>query len=154
MFIIGIYALHENLRTPTRSHDVHLKLQPYIAYCPLGPGNAPLGGVKIDMEMEKGGSWAPIFNGRGDEQHDWVQLGSEGTCELYSRLYHEPPPWGNEAGTHDEEIARHVMCCLETVDGAYRGDEGKGLPSNDPDWIDRPPKVEEDVVALSVMAMQ
>ncbi|KAL9189643.1 hypothetical protein ACHAXT_009318 [Thalassiosira profunda] len=116
---------------------------PYIAYCPLGPGNAPLGGVKISTA--KDGSWAPVFNSQGDENHDWVQLGSDGTCELYSRLYHhERPPWGDEATADGEEISRHVMCCLESVDGTYQGDDRLGLPSNDPDHIDRPPQLEED----------
>lgn len=129
---------------------------PYIAYCPLGPGHAPLGGTKIDVD----GSWAPIFNGSESNTPDWVQLGSDDTCELYSRLYDgHAPPWGNLVGEGDENnngdntvhfeesITRHVMCCLESVNGVYKGDDGKGiLALNDPDRIDRPPGLEEDEV--------
>ena len=39
-------------------------------------------------------------------------------------------------------IARHVMCCLETIDGVYRGGEDRG-PSSDPNHLDRPPSLEE-----------
>mmetsp|Transcript_18346 Transcript_18346/g.33587 ORF Transcript_18346/g.33587 Transcript_18346/m.33587 type:complete len:406 (-) Transcript_18346:184-1401(-) len=116
---------------------------PYIAYCPLGPGNAPLGGTKNNMN----GSWAPIFDshGRNDPKHpDWVQLGSDGTCDLYSNQYDHPPPWGNIArGDDATSISRHVMCCLESVDGTYRGEEARG-PSSDPYFLDRPPSLEED----------
>mmetsp|Transcript_24249 Transcript_24249/g.52304 ORF Transcript_24249/g.52304 Transcript_24249/m.52304 type:complete len:371 (-) Transcript_24249:186-1298(-) len=112
---------------------------PYIAYCPLGPGKAPLGGTKIDFN----GSWAPIDDA---EQADWVQLGRDGTCDLYSKKDGNPPSWGNIA-TKDAPpgITRHVMCCLEAVDGG-----GKTFPLNDPDIIDRPPSLEEDEVEKTI----
>lgn len=133
---------------------------PYVAYCPLGPKHAPLGGTKINYD---GSSWAPIFthdsaNPRNVEP-DWVQLGPNGTCELYTDLYGESPMWGNVVGGGDVKdvgIARHVMCCLEGIEPDY--EEGDGLtsksreinsggnivPSNDPDYVDRPPSMEED----------
>eukprot|EP00581_Thalassiosira_minuscula_P020194 CAMPEP_0183721180 /NCGR_PEP_ID=MMETSP0737-20130205/13547_1 /TAXON_ID=385413 /ORGANISM="Thalassiosira miniscula, Strain CCMP1093" /LENGTH=428 /DNA_ID=CAMNT_0025951151 /DNA_START=44 /DNA_END=1330 /DNA_ORIENTATION=+ len=117
---------------------------PYIAYCPLGPGSPPLGGTKIDQ----GDSWAPVFSNTvaGDPKHtDWVQLGSSGTCELYSQRYKGLPPWGNEieGGEGTKDISRHVMCCLEFFDGTYKGGEDNG-PSTNPDFLDRPPSLEED----------
>lgn len=115
---------------------------PYIAYCPLGPGRSPLGGTKISVT----GSWAPIYNNmsKHDPQHpDWVQLGRDGTCELYSELYNDPPPWDTPEGEQAEGVSRHVMCCLDTVDGHLKGGEDRG-PSNDPYYLDRPPFLEED----------
>lgn len=118
---------------------------PYVAYCPLGPGYAPLGGAKI----ESTGSWAPVFfnsMGRNDPQHpDWVQLGSDGTCQLYSQLYGRRPPWDLTSGGgfgDSKTISLHVMCCLEPVDGTYRGQEDS-MP-NDPYFLHRPPSLEED----------
>lgn len=119
---------------------------PYLAYCPLGPGYAPLGGTKISVT----GAWAPIYNGNGnhDPQHpDWVQLGREGTCELYSTMHNQPPPWDAEGAPSG--VSRHVMCCLETVDGTFTGDEDRG-PSNDPYYLDRPPSLEEDELSESI----
>lgn len=127
---------------------------PYIAYCPLGPGTAPLGGTRNDFND----SWAPIFNQKQKhhpeiQQTDWVQLGStKETCQLYSKLYDgNDPPWSHVAKGNLEStagIARHVMCCLEKVDGAYQGQAGG--PSNDPDFIHRPPSLEEDEVVKPI----
>jgi len=75
---------------------------PYIAYCPVARANQPLGGFK------QGVSWAPIIDG----PNAWVQVGEENTCELYSELYNIPPRWGL-TGRNDEDLTRHVMCCLE-----------------------------------------
>ena len=125
---------------------------PYIAYCPMGPGKAPLGGTKIDVND----SWAPIFKHSRDppvDQADWVQLGSEGTCELYSKQHNgEQPPWVNSAGGDEAKgITRHVMCCLESMDqvNGPSAEEVKDkwkVQSSDPDLINRPPSLEEDEV--------
>lgn len=113
---------------------------PYIAYCPLGPGKAPLGGTKIDLNE----SWAPIFgknNKNPDvEQADWVQLGRDGTCDLYSKMYGHQPSWKDTVREDAPPgITRHVMCCREVGDA---GEEAEVL--NDPDFINRPPSLEED----------
>ena len=126
---------------------------PYIAYCPLGPGHAPLGGTKI----EHGGSWAPILNEHreSDWVPDWVQLGrGNHTCELYSEINKgSEPPWGNvvgggDAGSQQEDISRHVMCCRETVGGEYSGEVE--VMNNNPDLINRPPALEEDEMAKPI----
>ena len=42
----------------------------------------------------------------------FTQSGEESTCELYSKLYNSPPQWGL-SGKNNEDLTRHVMCCLE-----------------------------------------
>lgn len=121
---------------------------PYIAYCPLGPGHAPLGGTKISVAE----SWAPVYNSGGDNnphKPDWVQLGRDGTCQLYSKLYNEPPQWDTQGSTDQtKDVSWHVMCCMETVDGTFKGDADRG-PSNDPYHLHRPPSLEEDELKYS-----
>ena len=134
---------------------------PYVAYCPLGPGQVPLGGVKNDYF---GQSWAPIYKHTNDDpprdEIDWVQLGNDGTCELYSKLNDgKQPAWANKPGGDDEEgIARHLMCCLEnyhedtfieTAIAEYYNPDNESSKKNSEyyapiTYIDRPPSVEED----------
>lgn len=123
---------------------------PYIAYCPMGPGRPPLGGVKVSSAD----SWAPINNLMHDEDgmshNDWVQLGSKGTCELYTTRYGHPPEWGSFRGNGDMiqnetptalHVELSVMCCTDSSGGA--GDDRRSV-STDPDSIRRPPTLEED----------
>jgi len=130
---------------------------PYMAYCPMGPGYKPLGGVKVTSSA----SWAPL-NSRatgGGDHNDWVALGEENMCQLYSRLHSDgfpPPDWqmpDNVVGRDDNvivgrqpQIARHVMCCLETDDiSNHRSPvEPSEWMSTDPGYIRRPPSIEED----------
>ena len=133
---------------------------PYVAYCPLGPGQKPLGGTKNDYF---GQSWAPIYKHTNDDpprdEIDWVQLGNDGTCELYSKLNDgKQPSWANTPGGDDEEgIARHLLCCLEnyhedtfieTAVAAYYNTDNKSSKKDSdyytPTYIDRPPSIEED----------
>ncbi|KAL7550772.1 hypothetical protein ACHAWF_013996 [Thalassiosira exigua] len=74
----------------------------YEAYCPIGTRGPPTGGVR------EGISWAPML----DAVNGWVQVGADGTCQLYSEVYRGPPSWGL-TGHHAEDITRHIMCCLE-----------------------------------------
>ena len=129
---------------------------PYLAYCPLGPGHAPIGGTKANDKS--GGSWAPVLSGHGtnDKVPDWIQLGDEGTCKLYSKIYDgKSPQWADDPGS--VEIKRHVMCCKESTnsgngtthdkgeDGGGGGEEGN-MFTDDPDFVNRPPILEEDDV--------
>jgi hypothetical protein len=76
---------------------------PYEAYCPLGKGETPLGGIKPEA------SWAPIFDG----PNAWVQVGNDGSiCELYAERYGYPPSWGLTGEDH-ADVTKYVMCCLE-----------------------------------------
>ena len=123
---------------------------PYIAYCPLGPGKAPFGGTRIDS----GESWAPIYKHQRNPPNDmidWVALGSDNTCELYSKRHDgEQPSWANEAGADEAEgIKRHLMCCLETT-VADVVENAQPEPQDDPNYIDRPPSLEEDEMMLPI----
>jgi len=80
-----------------------MMLCPYKAYCPLGEGTIPYGGIKEEGPY---GSWAPIIN----NLNHWVELGNERKCMLYTTLYPDAPAWGI-TGENNEEITRHVMCC-------------------------------------------
>ena len=74
---------------------------PFKGLCPLGRGTIPIGGLK-----EKG-SWAPIM----DSPNDWVMIGPDESCTKYSELHDELPSWGLN-GEGDEDITRHIVCCL------------------------------------------
>lgn len=108
---------------------------PYTAYCPLGSAYIPLGGIKD----EPNGSWAPVYN----SPNAWVQVGSEGTCELYESRYGKPPMWGL-TGEGDEEITRHVMCCLDAEDMDLPKLPDVNEESMASDLYSRPPSIEED----------
>ena len=80
----------------------------------------------IDGVREDGESWAPV----ADSQNDWVQVGKDGECNLYSNSEKEKPAWGT-TGENNEEITRHIMCC----DGAGGGDDAgdsESSPSQPP----------------------
>ena len=109
---------------------------PMEAYCPLGEGTMPYGGMKV----EPNGSWAPIMNNNNCEYRimlclasclhtnhylpkahkmpllllirpsDWVQLGDENKCMLYTTLYPDTPAWG-VTGQNNEQTTRHILCC-------------------------------------------
>ena len=76
------------------------------AVCPLGPGNAPVGGYKGAAD-----AWVPI----SDSPNEWVMVSSSNTaCKRYSQIVNgAPPTWGevggNKAGTE------HVLCCKGSV---------------------------------------
>ena len=76
---------------------------PYAAICPMGPDSQPLGGVKDEIK----GSWAPILDGA----NDWVHIGLENQCIRYSHQHGKPPSW-SITGVGNEEITRHIFCCL------------------------------------------
>lgn len=90
-------------------------------YC---PGNV---GKLIEGPMQDGVSWAPIL----DEVNEWVQVGSGlEECAPYSGIHEEKPAWG-KTGEDNEEITRHLMCCIgkPLVDD----DEDTSTASNKPD---------------------
>lgn len=89
---------------------------PYEAYCPEGISNMPYGGVKQEI-----GTWAAV----SDEVNEWVQVGSENTCRLYSSLNNQDrPDWGLSGG--NEALTGHIMCCHSTYveDNAASGGDG------------------------------
>ncbi|KAL7531697.1 hypothetical protein ACHAXR_008063 [Thalassiosira sp. AJA248-18] len=90
-------------RSLTNIRGETMMICPYEAYCPLGEGTIPYGGVKA---TEPNGSWAPIIN---NDNH-WVQLGTENMCVPYTAIYPDPPAWGI-TGQNNEDRTRHVMCC-------------------------------------------
>ena len=55
---------------------------------------------------EEGESWSAVI----DDANDWVQVGVNGVCNLYSETELEKPSWGT-TGNSNEEITRHIMCC-------------------------------------------
>ena len=76
---------------------------PYEAICPFGPDHAPLGGFKTDYD----GSWVPIL----DSANNYVQVGETDPCIKYSNEHGTPAQW-SVTGIDDEQITRHIMCCL------------------------------------------
>jgi hypothetical protein len=69
-------------------------------YCPLN--KKLLAGV-----MDHGGeSWSAVIN----LNNEWVQVGNEIECELYTEKYGKEPEWGLD-GRNNEMITRHIMCC-------------------------------------------
>jgi hypothetical protein len=107
---------------------------PYVAYCPLGAGFAPIGGVK------EGDQWAPVLA----HENAWVQVGKSNTCELYSAFHDSGPRWGL-TGENNQEITQNIMCCLKA-----KNFQLPELPktqvdeSLNSDWMHRPPSLEED----------
>eukprot|EP00804_Cyclotella_cryptica_P026898 CCRYP_019595-RA/>CCRYP_019595-RA protein AED:0.00 eAED:0.00 QI:103/1/1/1/1/1/2/486/1007 len=73
---------------------------PYEVYCPMD--KTLLSGV-MDHNGE---SWAAVIN----MNNEWVQVGTEGECDLYSEKYKKAPEWGLD-GQNNEMITRHIMCC-------------------------------------------
>ena len=87
--------------------------------------------LELDTSSTSGGFFAKAFRA---ENGVFTQMGDENNN-------------GDNTVHFEESITRHVMCCLESVNGVYKGDDGKGiLALNDPDRIDRPPGLEEDEV--------
>ena len=54
-----------------------------------------------------------------DSANDWVQVGNEDPC--IRNEYQKPPDW-SMTGSGDEEITRHVICCLLYERGEDDGD--------------------------------
>ena len=80
-------------------------LCPFAAVCPNGVGADPIRGV------QKGGpSWNPV----SDRVDEWVQLGADGKCTLYSQNNIGPPEWGTKGG--NEDATRNMVCCLQQGD--------------------------------------
>lgn len=77
---------------------------PYIAICPLGHDTEPLGGFREGPS----GSWVPIKDG----SNQWVQVSSENSCERYGAMNEDPNPAWGLTGEDDEELTRHVACCV------------------------------------------
>ena len=76
----------------------------FEAICPLGEGTMSLIGNPDDPN----GSWVPVF----DAPNEWVQIGKDNSCKLYSSLNGSSPKWGL-TGEDNEDITRNVMCCHE-----------------------------------------
>lgn len=73
---------------------------PYEVFCPVN--KKLLSGV-MDHNGE---SWSPVIN----MDNEWVQVGIETECELYTEKYGKVPDWGVD-GNNNEAITRHIMCC-------------------------------------------
>jgi hypothetical protein len=123
---------------------------PYMAICPAGAGNVPLGGAK----KASGGNvaWVPIKN----EPNEWVQVslsdGKQGEiCQLYSTTHGDAPHWGL-TGEDNEELTQNIVCCL--IDEEIMLEEPEVFTNivdeaNEDfgsDLLDRPPSLEEDEV--------
>jgi hypothetical protein len=88
-----------------------MRVCPYVAVCPGGQGSRPLNGHKNENTpeqaiMDYGGSWVPVIDG----PNEWVSIGNDNSCVMYSTLKGEGPAWG-ESGEGNEQNTRHVMCC-------------------------------------------
>jgi len=95
----------------TNEDGYQMTLCPYEAYCPLGDGSIPFGGIKVEQDSESG-VLAPIAN----MDNDWVYLNNEKPCALYSTLYPDLPAWGI-TGQNNEERTRNVLCCRTSSKG-------------------------------------
>ena len=73
---------------------------PYEVYCPQ---NKELISGVMDHEGE---SWAAVIN----MHNEWVQVGTDNECELFTDKYGKEPDWGVNGG-NNEMITRHIMCC-------------------------------------------
>jgi len=80
---------------------------PYEVYCP-GNGEKLLFGEDFG---DGNPAWAPI----SDDFNDWVQIGKGNSevplCMTYSELHQTEPVWGI-SGEGNEEMTRHILCCL------------------------------------------
>jgi len=83
------------------------QLCPYAVLCPFGPDTDPIIGTKHDIT----GSWMPIMGGNDAE---WVQVGKDNLCVKWSAINSDPIPSWSITGLGNEEITRHVLCCLKT----------------------------------------
>jgi len=90
-------------RAQKNSLGEQMMVCPYSAYCPLGEGGVPYGGIKEEGQR---GSWAPIVN----SENNWVGLDNNNKCMEYKSLYPDGPAWGI-TGEDNEDMTRHVMCC-------------------------------------------
>eukprot|EP00571_Detonula_confervacea_P005178 CAMPEP_0172328788 /NCGR_PEP_ID=MMETSP1058-20130122/60533_1 /TAXON_ID=83371 /ORGANISM="Detonula confervacea, Strain CCMP 353" /LENGTH=2032 /DNA_ID=CAMNT_0013045917 /DNA_START=48 /DNA_END=6146 /DNA_ORIENTATION=- len=95
----------------------------YEAICPMGPHSMPLAGYKD----EPNGSWAPLQ----DASNSWVQLGENASCVQYSHLHPGPPAWG-VTGEDNEEITRHVACCMDATETPEPTERPTPEPTPDP----------------------
>eukprot|EP00804_Cyclotella_cryptica_P026901 CCRYP_019600-RA/>CCRYP_019600-RA protein AED:0.02 eAED:0.02 QI:71/1/1/1/1/1/3/1303/1133 len=88
------------------NHDEFMPC-PYEVYCPGKTGKL------IEGTMGDGISWAPIR----DEMNGWVQVGAGGKeCDVYleSDENQTHPYKVGVVGKANEEMTRHIMCCLQT----------------------------------------
>lgn len=72
----------------------------YDAICPKGSNNLPYGGLRSE-EL----AWAPVM----DMVNEWVHVGADDQCILYSRMHPDSPDWGLVGG--EEQLTRNIMCC-------------------------------------------
>lgn len=79
---------------------------PYEAICPLGVDSEPLGGYR----EEPNGAWVPI----SDDENQWVQVSHKfgSACIRYDHEHQEGNPRWGLTGEDDEDLTRHVACCL------------------------------------------
>ena len=47
-----------------------------------------------------------------DGPNQWVQLSEDASCVQWSHLHPGPPAWG-ETGEDNEDLTRHIACCLD-----------------------------------------
>jgi len=125
-------------------NDRNRILCPYSAYCPAGKNNLP--SSEINDEETQHESWAPIYNNNNkpNNNDEWVQVGKQNTCNLYSDIRGQHWEQQQDDDKYDEyleSITRHVACCIER---SIKKEEhpNDGLPGY---IIDRPPVLEEDV---------
>lgn len=93
---------------------------PYEAYCPDGPGQPPLDGVK---GMEDVKVWAPVADEDLTFMETWVGVGPENTCQL---LVKGQRP--EEVQSGNEDSVGHVMCCK--VANWFIDIEGEGVENS------------------------
>ena len=122
-------------------NNINRTLCPYSAYCPAGKNNLPSSDIKEETE-----TWAPIYNSNNNpnNNNEWVQVGKQNTCKLYSEMrgqHWEQQQDDDKYDAYLESITRNIACCIER---SIRKEEhpNDGFPTY---IIDRPPVLEEDV---------
>ena len=122
----------------------------YEAYCPTGPDQPPLGGVR-DEDM---GSFAPI----SDTDGEWIFISTINSCHNYMDVYGEEPEWSSGG---KEELTRcvicylsflqsvlimfhrHVMCCIHSNEDIEVGPQ-IGPPILDSEEVPQNPELTEE----------
>ena len=91
--------------------DDKYELCPLAAICPLGQDTEPLGGYR----EEPNGSWVPVV----DQGNMWVQVSQQhGACHTFDQENADPKPQWGITGEDDEDLTRHVACCVIQDGGA------------------------------------